>query len=685
MTVLGWIVLGLASLVTLYFSFQFISDVILNQKLKQYQKNVGEAVVKPRALFWFKRSYGALISGMFVLATVFSQAFSLPPMLGDRELIHAKALTGEQELRALLSAQSNNYGGFWRDGIGFEEAVDNMAPGDMENTGATERDYIGTNNQIEGVEEADIIKTDGNYIYYASRYQNQVRIFYIGTGGVASLVETLDLGDVYTDSIFLTEDYLVVIGYNYTMMPYAYDMAVDVVGWRYPAYTGSVIVYDRETLDIAYQLQTDSNFYQYRLIGNALFLISNKYLGDEDPRPEFLETDEEGIQTVSHLDYSDIYYFDDVPAYGMTVFTGISLGSFDVSSQAFLGYVHQIYADEDHLYTAFQYYDNTNFIEGILGYTTKTQILKFDINIENATLDYVGQGVVYGYIQDQYWMDEYQDHLRVVTTDWNPIQNRLYVLKENETTDDLVIVGSIVEGLGKPNERVFSVDFQGDKGYVVTFEQTDPRYFIDLSDPTNPYIVSAMERPGFSTYLHIWNETGTQVIGFGFTADSNGRVNGMEIVAADDTLGIEDSYQLLNQDQEGFWHYSYSEASYNPKALMISPEHGIVAFPVMSWRYQYIYGPEGYEYTYTYQSQYLVFYIDFTQENPEDIISEPIVIDHPSSEYYFNVDRGVYISETGDQGFEMIYTFSNLGMISYDLETKQIVQTITFELPEWMK
>jgi len=245
-----------------------------------------------------------------------------------------------------------------------------------------------------------------------------------------------------------------------------------------------------------------------------------------------------------------------------------------------------------------------------------------------------------------------------------------------------VIVGSITEGLGKPNERVYSVDFQGTTGYVVTFEQIDPRYWIDLSDPKNPKILKATERPGFSTYLHIWNDEGTQVVGFGFSADENGRVNGMEIIASNDDLGLEDSYVLSHQDLSGVWSYSYSEASYNPKAMMISPDHGIVAFPVMTYSYQEV---SPYEYKSTYISQYLVFYIDFTKENPDDYISDPIVISHEASEYYFGIDRGVYISESGDNGFEMIYTLSVSGMVSYNLETRTVGQTVLFELPDWAK
>lgn len=683
MTLFGWIALSVFSIIALYFLIQLTNDILWNHQLRRFQKGVGDAVSKtPRTLFWVKRSYGAVVAGLFVLATVFSGTFSLPPILGDRILVNAKSLSNAEELQHMISLnQINNQGGWFATTDSFNEDMLEKANGDMDAIGA-ERDFIGTNNQVEGVEEADIVKTDGNMIYYASRYQNKIRILSIGVNGFATLEEDLDLGDVYTDSIFLTDQYLIVIGYIYDNSPYFYDAAL-VTGWRYPAYTGTVIAYDRDTLEIAYQLETDGNFYQYRLIKDeitgeeALFLISNKTLSGSDPRPTFNQKIGEEDEAVSHLDYSSIYYFDDVPVYGMTVFTGIDLANFNLSSKAFLGYVNQIYADEDNLYTTFTYYDYYRFTEAFEGYTTKTQILKFEMNIEDARLDYIAQGIVDGRIDNQYWMDEYQGYLRVVTTDWNPVKNQLFILKEKKDTDDLEIVGSITSGLGKPDETVYSVDFQGSIGYVVTFREIDPRYWIDLSNPTKPKILKETERPGVSTYLHIWNEEGNQVIGFGFMSDSNGRITGIELYAEDEELmSKKDTYQLPYQDSSGLWSYSYSEALYNPKALMISSTKGIFGFPIMSWAYS-----KNKSY---YVSMYLVFYIDFTKENPDDILSDPIVITSDQSEHFFGIDRGVYISDE-EEGFEMIYTLSNMGMISYNLKTKEIYQTIDFELPDWAK
>jgi len=683
MTWFGWVTLGVMGLIGLYFGAQLIRDVVWNKKLTNFQKTLGDVVVKAPTLFWIKRSYGVVIAGLFMCATIFSGAFSIPLTLDERVLINAKPVSSEAKLRELLSSQQTGgfFNGWFRNtAIDSEMAPQEGAMDDYSGNETAKRDYIGTNNQVDGLEESDIVKTDGNMIYYASRYQNQIRIFTIENDGLATLEETLDLGNLYTDSMFLTDQYLIVIGYTYTMSPYKYDAAYDMIGWAYVSYTGSVVIYDRDTMDIVYDLQTDANFYQYRLINNALFLIGNKYMHNDELRPVFTQTIGED-QTTSFLDYDQIYYFDDVPAYGMTVFTGIDLDTFELNSKAFLGNVNQIYADTDSLYTTFSFTKTSGFVEGWLGYTTQTQIMKFNLNTEIATFEYIGHGLVDGYIENQYWMDEYDHYFRVVTSSWNPITNRLFVLSESASDDQLNIVGSITSGLGKINETVKSVRFNGNTAFVVTFEQTDPLYTIDLTNPTQPKIISAIEEPGYSTYLHVWNDEGNQLIGFGFTADSNGRVTGLKISAYDNTHTEPlETYQLNATDEEGVWSYSYSEASYNPKALMISPDHGIIAFPVMSWTSRQI---GLYEYEYPYASQFLIFYIDFT--NSEKIISDPIVIEHPESPYYFGIDRGVYISQDGASPFENVYTFSSLGMVSYNLLTGQVSQTITFELPEWYR
>lgn len=678
MTTMGWIFVGILSFTGIYFITQLVRDILWNRKLYVFQKSVGSAITKAPVLFWVKRSYGAVIAGLFVLTTVFSGVFQEPYTLNDRTLLNAKPVGNLQTMQSLIENSQQGYWNDWffRGDLAIPEAMEDATAGADDESNGANRDYIDTNVQVEGVQEGDIVKTDGYHIYYASRYYNSLRVLSVDDFGMVTVEAEIDMGNLYTDQIYITDTQLIVIGYVYEMIPYVYEDGKDYYGWAYTSFSGAVYIYNRETLELEYSLETDGNFYEHRLINNALFLIANKSIYGDDLRPVFEETEGDVTET-STLDYRDIYYFDDIPVYGMTVFTGINLTDYTMSSEAFLGYVSEIYANTEALYTAFNYTDYTpedDEVTDNFWYQSKVQIMKFDLDTEHATIHYAGQQVLPGYVGDQYWMDEHEGYFRVVTSSWNPILNQLFILKEDNDTDTLDLVGSITEDLGKVNETVKTVRFNGDLGYVVTFEQKDPLYTIDLSDPTDPTILSAIEEPGYSTYLHVWNDEGDQLIGFGFSADEQGFVTGLKISAYDTALTEPlATYQLNGEDPFGVWSYSYSEAAYNPKAMMISPDHGIIAFPVMTWRSMQV---SPLEWDYSYISQYMVFYIDFTAENPEDIISDPIIISHAENSWYAGIDRGVYINN-------VVYTLSYTGMVSFDLESKEVLQTIHFSIPEF--
>ncbi|MDR4968415.1 MAG: beta-propeller domain-containing protein, partial [Acholeplasmataceae bacterium] len=171
-------------------------------------------------------------------------------------------------------------------------------------------------------------------------------------------------------------------------------------------------------------------------------------------------------------------------------------------------------------------------------------------------------------------------------------------------------------------------------------------------------------------YLHVWGQN-DRLIGFGFSADETGRVTGLKISAYDTALTEPlDTYQLNDQDDDGIYSYSYSEASYNPKAMLVSPEKNIIAFPVMSWRYYTLETDQGW--SFSYLSHYLIFYINFDAEDPNDVISDPIVVSHEETGYYNSIDRGVYIDN-------MIYTLSFNQIVSFDLSTMSIRESIIFD------
>lgn len=511
---------------------------------------------------------------------------------------------------------------------------------------------------------ADIIKTDGNYIYYASRYYQKINVVLVNEDYEVEVLDSIDLGDVYTENIYLTEDYVIVVGYTYEQTPYQYAVgAMDFI-WTYSSPTGTVVVIDRDTNDIVYEVETDTYFFDHRIIDSTMYLVSRKYSNqyDEELRPTITET-KDSQEYKSYIDYDSIYYYDDVSSPAMTIITSINLNDFSYEAQAFIGDVNHVYVDEDSLYTASSYYE----YHLDQSRTQYSKIIKFKINPEESSFTYQGGQTVDGIIQDSYWMDEYQGYLRVVTSQSWPAKNRIFILEEDEFEDKLNIVSKIDEGLGLEGETVKSVRFNKDYAQVVTFEQTDPLYTIDLSDPLNPFIKeNPIKEEGYSTYMHVWNED-HYLIGFGFDATSEGRITGLKLSAYDTRLEVPlDTYSFASDEQAGF-SYSFSEAIYNPKALMVDATKGIIGFPMSLYRYTDV--------DYYYESSFVLFFIDFESDK---IISKPIFISHNQTDYYMQVDRAIYIENSvGDVVTDRyIYTFSYEQVIVYHIETNTIIQKV---------
>jgi inhibitor of cysteine peptidase len=665
------IILIFSSLVLGGVSIVLLRDYLWNRRLKNYQAKYQLKVDRPIINRRFERLMMAGSTALLMLLAVIVPARTY--FMGERQLVNAKPVLNKIMLNNLM-AESNSK----RFGL-FGEFMPAITSSEAAASDASMRqnDVIGTNVQVSGVDEADIIKTDGNTIYFATRGYNRIRIIDVLDNKFVNVKPDLNLENLYTDSLYLTSDYLIVIGYTFEASPYlgcAEGMACIGFGRMFMPSTGSVKVFNRTDLTLAYSLETDSMFFDHRLIEDKLFLVSHKYLfNDVEPRPSF-KTNVAGVKAETLLDYENIYYFDNIPGYELSVLTGIDLSTFNYQSQAFVGGVSYLYVSLDSVYTAYNFYQET-----LMGgeWSQKVQIVKYDINMSNASLDYVGQIQLDGHVYNQFWMDEFNNNFRVVTTSsqWTNngaiTKNQLFIIQDNLVNDQLQIVGSITENLGKPGEIVKAVRFNGNLGQVVTFEQVDPLYTIDLSNPANPVITGKIEEPGYSTYLHNW--TDTRLIGLGLDV-VEGQVMGLKISAYDTALEAPlMTYYLAEKSDDGFFTYSYSEALYNHKAMMISPEKGIFAFPVSKYAYkEEVAADGGRVYSFKYQSEYLVFMIDFSKPF-DQIIAKPIRINHDMNEYNTNIERGVYINN-------VIYTLSMGQMVSYDLGLNQVLEDIKLAL-----
>ena len=198
-------------------------------------------------------------------------------------------------------------------------------------------------------------------------------------------------------------------------------------------------------------------------------------------------------------------------------------------------------------------------------------VFKFAIQGDDVPL--VATGGVPGSVLNQFSMDEHEGNFRVATVSWylGVSASNVYVLAQNG--DQLDIVGSVT-GLA-PTERIYSVRFMGDKGYVVTFRKVDPLFTMDLSDPTDPRVVGELKIPGYSAYLHPVGED--HLIGLGRDADG-GLFQGVQISLFDvsdmaDPVQ-EDVYIWSDDSRQGT-----SEAEDDHHAFSYFPDHGILALP----------------------------------------------------------------------------------------------------------
>lgn len=659
MTVWGIIITSIFSLFVLGIAIKMVIELYWNKKLNMFKEKEHISPVKFPVDRTIKYVYSLSLSAIIVFVSVFSGVFSPLEPLGNKTLVQANLVGSESKLNALVEdylSSENNYL--------YPEA--NMDDGLEATDGDDEsRDYTDTNVQVDGVDEGDVLKTDGYRVFYAPRYYNVIEVLDIEDNHTMTKVDTIELDNFRVDSLYLTDEYLVTIGYRFEETIYPMDTLEDYWGFYFYSQTATVVVFDKDTLEEVYQMDTDLTFIEHRLIDDTLYLVSTKWFYDEaELRPQF-DITLDGQTTTSYLNYKDMYYFEDLPAASMTVITSIDFNTFEQQSQGFIGRTNQVYVSESSIYTFYTDWQYEKTDDGY-AYDIQTYIVKYNIDKNSKTINYVASTAVEGYVEDRYWLDESGDYLRIVTSRswWNDEDNHLYILKENDSTDTFDLIAHMDENIGHENERVESVRFHGDYVNIVTYERMDPLYTIDLSNPENPEIIAPeIEEAGYSEYLHIWDES-HHVLGLGYLdANEDSVIDGMKLSAYDTNTGTILETDPYPFETDGNWSYSYTAAMYDPKAIMVDVELGLFGFPMT--KYSYDYARESYE----YQSAFVVYHIDFDREF---VLGEPTIIYHDAVDWYNHIDRGLYI-----EGY--IYTFSAHQVSSYDLANNTVFETITIE------
>ncbi|MDD3168317.1 MAG: beta-propeller domain-containing protein [Eubacteriales bacterium] len=399
-----------------------------------------------------------------------------------------KVLTSAQRNMSYAKDSVTNFGTPESDGTANESA----APADMAQSGSGSDSYSTTNVQVAGIDEADIVKTDGKYIYIAGN--NAVRIVGADNGKLSDDTAIRLSAGKNVNEIYVDNSRLILLG---TRSEYSYREDKPIRPVSNSSGMESMPQYDYDSsktysyvdiYDISNPLkpvflkghEMEGYYQSSRKNGEIVYLVTNTYPADGIVLPLMKDTAVSDKTFPMELD--DVMIMPRHPSSGYLVVSAINVDNEEKTEvEAITAYGATLYMNDAALYLAF----NNN--------TADTSIIKFEL--AGMKIGYAGSGDVPGYLLNQFSMDEHEEHLRVATTDWEKRSNSLYIL------DQSLNVSGSVEDLAK-GESIYSVRFMGDKGYVVTFRTMDPLFVFDLSDPRNPVLTGELKVPGFSSYLH---------------------------------------------------------------------------------------------------------------------------------------------------------------------------------------
>lgn len=599
-------------------------------------------------------------------------------------------------------------------------------------------DYSATNVQVEGVDEGDIMKTDGNYIYTANG--NNVLLIDAIPAEEMHILAEINLS--YTPlGIYVSGNKLAIYGNNYSI--HALKDYEKISSKRNTNYTELEIydISDKGNPKKEKSYSFEGNYQESRVIGDYLYMITVTspvylYYDEKQPVPYVLEDGE----VLAPSNVPSVYYFD-FP-YTDQNFTSVAAVNImntgeDLQNSTYVldGNQNNIYVSENNIYVTFSKYvseeellveasreiiiprldakdrERISEIESAKSYVLsgseksskisaifekyyssldsndreslneeidasvkakykkissemqKTVIHK--IGIDKGSLNYKNFGEVSGRVLNQFAMDESDGYFRIATTvdsSWTRFventksYNNLYILDA-----DMKKVGS-VEDIAE-GEQIYSVRFMQNRAYMVTFRRTDPLFVIDLKDPARPEILGKLKVPGYSTYLHPYDEN--LLIGLGKNADEDGRETGGVKLSLFDATEVEnpkeiDTYILGGTGTE-------SVALSDHKAFLFSKEKNLLVIPVVLRDVN--------TNSYSYEVLDLgsaVFKVDKSGFEYRNIISHKKNDSGSSYYYYFGNGRNLYIGDN-------LYSISSDYLKANKLEDLSEIKSI--ELP----
>ncbi len=585
-------------------------------------------------------------------------------------------------------------------------APESNAMSDAEVAGGSD-DYSTTNIQVEGVDEADIVKNDGEYIYIVKG--RGVRIVKAYPPSQMEEVATIRDDDTgfQAQEMYVDGDYLVIIGrvYNYQerMMPYYWSGSVskvyifdisnmsDIKELRSVEFEGDYFTSRRIEDRVYVVLQQYASYYPYPLMRDSVNATegSEGYseLSAEGIMPYMKDSLSEDAEPIAGC--KDVAFFPGYNQPNFLIIASIPLTSEStkVQRKVYLGATDNVYVSQDNLYITMRTYPWIETFSRMMPPIPRAifeSTLVYKFNLTEGRIEYDGAGEVPGTVLNQFSMDEYGGNFRIATTRgdlWGEgeslARNNVYVLDK-----DMERIGE-VEDIA-PGERIYSVRFLGKRAYMVTFKNTDPFFVIDLGNPAAPKVLGSLKIPGYSDYLHPYDEN--HILGFGKDAIPDEKnqnfawYQGMKIALFDvtDVSNPKQKFVEIIGDRG-----TDSELLRNHKALLFSKEKNLLAFPITvaeindelqnetTVEDNWLYGDQVFQGMYVYNIDLINGFKlkgTITHLDAEDILKSGYIL----GDYNDYISRGLYIDN-------YLYTISPNQVHAHTLSTLTKIKDVTLE------
>lgn len=692
-----------------------------------------------------QKAKGSVVAaGLVLIAIVAIIALGFGMMLlypGDDGLSGQEVLkkfSSCQDLQTFLEEKSSTYGQVFSQMAAVGAPRMDMVGGAPEAAPAPKaagethsEDYSTTNIQVEGVDEADIVKSDGKYLYIVSG--GKIVIVDAYPAEEAEIVSETNVTGSPSE-LFINGDRLVVFTSG---------------GWYYGVKGGgssgsasSIFIYDvtdRANPVLKRNLTLEGNYHDSRMIGDYIYVISRKYVQSwsEPGIPRILTAT--AAKPVCNC--VDVYYFD-VPdsSYQFTTITSVNVEDDSVAEQSkvfLMGYSQNLYVSQNNIYITYKknidqmtladrmidevlipvlppgiasqivaiknsdmpgYEKMQEMSKVLMNYTESLgpeEGARFMENIQNKSMEFlikvskeIDQSVVHrisissgnieyafggkfpGNILNQFSMDEYNGYFRVATTTGGWLGgarvetvNNVYVLDSN-----LNMVGKL-EDLAK-GESIYSARFMGDRLYMVTFQRIDPLFVIDLSNPASPTVLGELKIPGYSDYLHPYDDN--HIIGIGMDTEEN-QWGGISTSGV--KLSLFDVTDVANPQEVSKYviggRGAYSLALHEHKAFMFNKNKELLVIPAR------VREGEGKDYWSSYWHGAYVFQInldDGFKYRGRIAHQEEVNETERWNDYQYDVKRSMYMDD-------VLYTLSE-NMVKMN-SLINLVEINSVELPHY--